>query len=199
MLKFIYGVMGSSKSAQALITQYNYKQNSFNVIILKPSTDTRDPGVLRSRIGLEAPCITFKNNDNLKAIIYSYAMDNKMILDDPTIIIVDEAQFCTKEQIEQLKDISLSVDVFCYGLLTNFKTELFSGSKRLIELSDSLEKIDHVCKCGKQALINAKFCNGIIVTEGEEIQIGDIEYEPMCYKCYIQELQHKNYKEFLEN
>lgn len=112
-----------------------------------------------------------------------------------TIVIVDEVQFCTREQIEQLYVISEQVDVFCYGLKTNYKSELFEGSKRLLEIADQFEVISHICECGKQATINALFENGSLVNEGNEIHIGDTEYKAMCYKCWKKELT-KNLKNF---
>lgn len=186
MLKFTYGVMGCSKSAQALITRYNYAQNGFVVMLLKPSIDTRfddETRMIRSRIGLSSECITFTMESDLTHLL-SHVINLK------AIVIVDEVQFCTKQQIEQLKEISSKIDVFCYGLSTNFKTELFEGSKRLFELADKLEKLPHICNCGNQALLNIRFKNDMICIDGEEIQIGDEEYKPMCYECYLRQLKH---------
>lgn len=183
MLIFTYGVMGSSKTAQALITQYNYEQNGYQVIMIKPKLDTRSK-TIKSRIGLKSKCITFSPKQNILDLELFEIDFNK-----DTIIIIDECQFCTKEQIEQLKVISETFDVFCYGLLTNFKTELFEGSKRLIEIADKIIKIDHICECGKQAQVNALFEDNKLVIEGNEIRIGDAEYKPLCYQCW------KKYKE----
>ena len=185
MLKVIYGVMGSSKSANALMVKFNYEQKGFKVILAKPDVDTRTTGTVKSRIGLESECKVF--NKDTKLNLY------KSLIDKNTIIIIDECQFCTKEQIEQLKDISSKTDVFCYGLLTNFKSELFEGSKRLIELADELERIPHICECGKQALINARFKNGKLDIDGDEILIGDTEYRAICYDCW------NKYKKSLKN
>ena len=183
MLKFIYGVMGSSKSAQALITEYNYSHNKYNVLLLKSSIDTRD-NVVKSRIGLSKECIIFNPNTDLLYIYDIFKKSENINKDYKNIIIVDEAQFCTKEQIEELQYLSQYIDVLCYGLLTNFKTELFEGSKRLIEIADSCEQIHHICNCGKQATINALFEGSKLVTEGNEIHIGDTEYQAMCYTCW---------------
>lgn len=178
MLTFTYGVMGSSKTAQALIAQYNYEQSGYQVIMLKPKIDTRSR-MIKSRIGLKSKCYIFSAKDYLLDLPLFDIDFNK-----ETIIIVDECQFCTKDQIEQLKIISETFDVFCYGLLTNFKSELFEGSKRLIEIADKLVKIDHICKCGKQAQINALFEDNMLVRSGDEIRIGDAEYRAMCYQCW---------------
>ena len=183
-LYFKYGAMGSSKTAQALMCKFNYEQVGFTVILLKSIIDNRDTQnkeiVVKSRIGLSSPCITFNRNENLYDLIKNICGFNTKY-----VVIVDEAQFCSKEQIEQLKEVSLHIPVLCYGLLTNFKTELFEGSKRLVELAESLVEIKSVCKCGKKATINARLINDKIVTQGEEVLIGGNEsYQAMCYECF---------------
>ena len=192
MLRFIYGVMGSSKSAQALMTKFNYEQNGFEVVLLKPSIDTRSEEVA-SRIGLKAKCKHIKPADNLLEMSLV-----KNWFDRKIIVIVDEAQFCTRKQINQLKRISEYFDVFCYGLKTNFKSELFEGSKRLLEIADSVEQIHHICKCGKPAEVSARFVDGKVALDGEEVQIGDTEYKPLCYKCWEKELENvENFENIL--
>lgn len=187
-LYFKYGAMGSSKSAQALMCRFNYIQKGYNVLLLKSSVDTRfeqGKDEVVSRIGLKAECIKFSCKDNI-IDIFNKNNETKKV----DVVIVDECQFATKEQIEQLKEISKKIPVLCYGILTNFKTLLFEGSKRLIELADSLSEIKSVCKCGKKATVNARFINGKITTEGKEIQIGAEEsYQSMCYWCYKKELE----------
>lgn len=180
MLKFIYGVMGSSKTAQALMTKFNYEQIGYTVLLLKPSLDTRNKKVT-SRIGLKANCTIFTKDQNILEIELDWDKDKL----NKTIMIVDEVQFCTKEQIEQLYIISRYIDVFCYGLKTNFKSELFEGSKRLIEIANELQEITHICKCGEKAQINALFENDKLITDGEEIRIGDSEYKAVCYDCWL--------------
>ena len=181
-LIFTYGVMGSSKTAQALITRYNYLQKGFNVILAKPDIDNRDDNLERtvsSRIGISAPCLTFKTDENLIELYLKHLTLGRNLL------IIDEAQFCTKEQVDQLKSLSKSIDVLCFGLKTNFKSELFEGSKRLIEIADSIKEISHICRCGKNAIINARFINGKATITGEEILIGgDESYEALCYDCW---------------
>lgn len=189
-LYFKYGAMGSSKTAQALMCKFNYEQMGFNVILLKSKIDNRDISdkniIIKSRIGLSAPCIAFSREENLFKLIKS-----KSNFENKFITIVDEAQFCTKEQINQLKEVSQFMPVLCYGLLTNFKTELFEGSKRLVEIADSLMEIKSVCKCGSKATVNARFINGKLVTSGEEVLIGgDESYQAMCYNCYKKELEN---------
>lgn len=190
-LYFKYGAMGSSKTAQALMCKFNYQQKGFKVFLFKPRVDNRcvENGIpmVSSRIGLKSECIEFEDFTSFKDLCYTYDISN-----EKDIIIVDECQFLTKNQVNELKEISvlLNIPVLCYGLLTNFKTELFEGSKRLIEIADSIKEIKSVCKCGKKATVNARLINGKIVTSGEETLIGgDESYEGMCYACYIKGIQ----------
>jgi len=188
-LYFKYGVMGSSKTAQALMCRYNYIQQGFNVLLLKPAIDNRfengSPKVV-SRIGLEAECVKFGRDEDL--ILLLDREDQKRKVD---VVIVDECQFATKKQIEQLKDIAYgcSIPVLCYGLLTNFRTELFEGSKRLMELADSVSEIKSVCKCGEKATVNARLLDGHVTIDGPEVQLGAEEtYQSMCYGCFKKNL-----------
>lgn len=180
-LYFKYGAMGSSKSANALMTAFNYRQKGYNVLLLKPALDTREKTpIIRSRIGLSHPCYTFERKTNLFEFVKQF--------DGIQIVIVDEVQFCTKEQIDELKQLTMDdFVVLCYGLKTNFRGELFEGSKRLFEIAESLQEIKSVCRCGKKATMNARFVDGKVVTSGAEIEIGgDEKYEGMCYECYIE-------------
>lgn len=183
-LYFKYGAMGSSKTAQALMCKFNYEQVGHNVLLLKPSIDTRDKSgdkiVVKSRIGLTSDCTAFDRDTNLYKLIFSLNQFR-----DNSVVIVDECQFCTKEQVDELKEVSIHIPVLCYGLLTNFKTELFEGSKRLVEISDSLMEIKMVCTCGKKATVNARFVGGNLAVDGEEIVVGGNEsYKAICYHCY---------------
>ena len=190
-LYFKYGVMGSSKSAQALMTAFNYRQRGFKVMLLKPIIDTRDHDVtnpaISSRIGLKEKCITFERDTNLFNLVQS----NNGV----QVVIVDESQFCTTSQIDELKELTMhDIVVLCYGLKTNFKSELFEGSKRLLELAESIQEIKSICRCGNKATFNALIVNGRVTTEGAEIQIGgDEKYEAMCYACYTK-YQHEDCK-----
>lgn len=188
-LYFKYGAMGCSKTASALMCKFNYEQQGFNVLLLKPVLDTRDligeKIVVRSRIGLFSECITFSQKDNL---IQLFNEQNKIKKYD--VIIVDECQFSTESQIEQLKTLSLKVTVLCYGLLTDFRTKLFEGSKRLVELADSLQEMKSICQCGKKATINARFVNGKIVSSGDTLAIenqNNVTYSAMCYDCFLKQ------------
>ena len=166
-LYFKYGAMGCSKSAQALICKFNYEQRGFNVLLLKPSIDTRDydengKPVVKSRIGIKSECITFNEVDNLVELFNKLNEEKQY-----SVVIVDEAQFCTKKQINECKELSLKVPVLCYGLKTNFKSYLFEGSKRLIEIADSITEIKSVCSCGAKATVNARIVNKQLVTDGD--------------------------------
>ena len=180
-LYFKYGVMGSSKSAIALMTKYNYEQKGFNVLLLKPAIDTRDGDMVSSRIGISCKCFKFDKEFDLLQFFKEQNQVNKI-----NGVIIDEAQFCTKKQIEELREIANSVSVICFGLKTNFKSELFEGSKRLLEIADNISEIKTVCKCGNKAIINAKVLNGKIVKSGNEIDIGgDEKYISICYNCWL--------------
>lgn len=188
-LYFKHGTMGSSKTAQALMCKFNYEQKGFKVFLFKPIVDNRTvrngKSVVSSRIGLESECIEFDRKDNFFDLADKYKL-----FQENYVIIIDECQFLTKEQVNQLKEISVNVPVLCYGLLTNYKIELFEGSKRLVEIADSLSEIKAVCKCGRKATVNARLVNGKIVTDGDEISIGgDEQYESMCYTCYCKRLK----------
>ena len=178
-LYFKFGVMGSSKTAQALMTKFNYEQAKARVLFLKPSTDTRDgKDIVKSRIGLQAEAEVLDTSDRPLDLKYACSFD---------VIIIDEAQFLTPAQVEFFKDIAVfgDVPVICYGLKDDFQTKMFPGSKRLFELADSLQEIKMVCDCGRKASVNARLVNGKIVTEGEQVFLGgNNEYKAMCYKCW---------------
>lgn len=180
-LIFKFGTMGSSKTAQALITRFQYEENHRWTDLIKPATDTRDgKTIVKSRIGLQAEAIVFSENDSILEYVHSRKCNAQ-------IIVADEAQFFTPKQIEELRQIAdEGRSVICYGLKTNFKTELFAGSKRLIELADRIEEIENICCCGRKATVNARInASGLIVRTGEEVQMGKNDcYEAMCYHCW---------------
>ena len=192
-LYFKYGAMGSSKTAQALITKYNYEENDLSVWLIKPSADTRDGvTILRSRIGLEAEVDVIAPDVD----IYARYLGSKVRRCH--VIIADEAQFFTPQQIEQLRAIvnEHNIPVICYGLRTDFQTRLFPGSHRLMELADCIEEIKTMCDCGAKATINARICDGFIVTEGAQVVLGGNDsYIAMCHRCYISGIrEHKKIK-----
>ena len=198
-LYFKYGAMGSSKTAQALITKYNYEENDMRVWIIKPSADTRDgQAVLRSRIGLEAKV------DVITPAIDVYRLFQETKLGQCDVIIVDECQFLVPEQIDQLRAVvnDFSIPVLCFGLRTDFQTKLFPGSHRLMELADVIEEIKTMCDCGAKATVNARIdCEGHIVTLGALVVLGGNDsYIAMCHKCYVRGIrEHKKIKLHGEN
>ena len=182
-LYFKYGAMGSSKTAQALITKYNYEENDMNVWLLKPSADTRDGvNILKSRIGLQAEVeIASPDVDIYKRYQEGFA-------GNCNAVIVDEAQFLAPAQIDQLRAIvdDFNVPVMCFGLRTDFQTKLFPGSMRLMELADTIQEIKTICDCSAKATVNARIdADGYIVTEGAQVVLGGNDsYIAMCHRCY---------------
>ena len=187
-LYFKYGAMGSSKSAQALITQFNYEELGMSVWLIKPSVDTRDGAdVIRSRIGLErrAQVITPEQD-----IVKEYRKAGRH-----DVIIADEAQFFTPKQIDQLRELVDTDDlpVLCFGLRTDFLTHFFPGAQRLMELADSLTEIKTVCACGRKATVNARIdVYGRIVTEGAQVMLGGNDsYVAMCHQCWRRKIREQ--------
>ena len=190
-LYFKYGAMGSSKTAQALITKYNYEENGLRVWLLKPDADTRDGRhILRSRIGLEAEVEVIPPQMD----VWERFRDTRLGRCD--VIIVDECQFLTEEQIDQLRAIvnEYGIPVMCFGLRTDFQTRLFPGSRRLMEIADTIQEIKTICDCGAKATVNARIdSQGHIITQCEQVVLGGNDsYIAMCHKCYIRGIrEHK--------
>ena len=187
---FRYGAMGSSKTANALITKFNYEERGMKVWLIKPALDNRDgANIIRSRIGLEQEAYAASRETDL------FAEFEKSRSYDA--IIADECQFFTAEQVDQLRRIVdvYEIPVFCYGLRTDFLTHLFEGSRRLFEVADSVSEIKTVCSCGKKAIVNARIDDkGNVLTEGGQVLIGGNDsYIAMCHSCWKQSID-KNYK-----
>jgi len=181
-LYFKYGAMGSSKTAQALITKFNYEERNMKVMFIKPSTDTRDGAdIVKSRIGLSAKARVFKPEDNLYEL---YEKEYKPC----AAIVVDECQFLTPTQVDQLADITIDFDVavLCFGLRTDFQTKFFPGSQRLMEIAESITEIKMVCDCGAKATVNARLDDeGNVIFQGEQVVLGGNDrYKAMCRKCW---------------
>lgn len=189
-LYFKYGAMGSSKTAQALITKYNYEENDLRVWLIKPSADTRDGlRTLRSRIGLEAQVEVVPSQMDV------YEQFQKTQLGSCDVIIVDECQFLTEEQIDQLRAIvdEYNIPVMCFGLRTDFQTRLFPGSLRLMEIADTIQEIKTICDCGAKATVNARIdADGHIITKGAQVVLGGNDsYIAMCHKCYVRGIRER--------
>lgn len=180
-LYFRYGAMGSSKTANALMTRYNYLEKGKEVLLVKPDIETRDkPNKIRSRIGLEGECILWSE-------LKTYEQKRLREFD---AIIVDEAQFLLEEDIDKLAYIvdEYRIPVFCYGLRTDFTSHLFPGSKRLMELADEITELKTICWCKSRACMNARIDeNGRVIRNGEQILMGaNDNYVSLCRKHYYE-------------
>ena len=185
-LYFKFGAMNSSKTANALMTKFNYEEKGKKVWLIKPAIDNRDGvQIIKSRIGLSAECDALKTTDSIL----------KLCPEDIDVIICDECQFLTEEQVDDLRVIATDKDipVLCFGLRADFLTHLFPGSKRLFELADSIAEIKSICKCGSKAIVNARFDDkGEIQIEGAQVFIGGNEsYEGLCWRCYHRLVEEK--------
>ena len=186
-LYFKYGTMGSSKTAQALITKFNYEERGMKTVLIKPSVYTRDgKNICKSRIGLSAEALTVNKSVNLFNLVRDMKVD---------VVIVDECQFLTEDQVDQLADVVMEMDVpvLCFGLRADFQTHLFPGSKRLFEIADSITEIKYICECGNKAVVNARLDeNGRVVTEGSQVLIGGNDrYVAMCRKCWLKKIKER--------
>ena len=193
-LYFKYGAMGSSKTAQALTTRFNYIELGMTVWLIKPSVDTRDGAdIIRSRIGLEEKAQVITPQQSIAA---EYAKAGRH-----DVIIADEAQFFTPEQIDELREIvdDENIPVLCFGLRTDFLTHFFPGARRLMELADSITEIKTVCACGRKATVNARIDeNGRVITEGDQVFLGGNDsYIAMCHKCWTRKIREQKDQMFM--
>ncbi len=191
-LYFKYGAMGSSKTAQALITKFNYEERGMRVWLIKPAIDDRDGvGVYHSRIGLSATCVPIAREDDLYALFL--AAREPAGLD---VIIADECQFFTEPQIDDLRRVvnEQDIPVLCFGLRTDFLCHLFEGSRRLFEIADSISEIKTICSCGAKATVNARLgADGHIVTEGDQVLLGGNDrYIAMCNRCWQEAIRRQS-------
>ncbi len=190
-LYFRYGAMGCGKTASLLQVAFNYKEKGMKAIVMKPKVDTKAGTKIQTRIGLEREVdYLIKEKDNLYEVI------NKKF-NDVHCILIDEAQFLTREQVNDLVKVVVNLDivVMCYGLRTDFLTNGFEGSTRLLEVANNIEELKTICKCGKKALYNARFINGKLVIKGDSIVIDNnskVKYIAMCPKCYYEEIERLN-------
>lgn len=186
-LVYYFGAMGCSKTANALMTRFRYETNNKKVWLIKPGIDTRDDTdrtIIKSRIGLQAEAQAIGVEENIVELYRK----NESDLYDVDVIICDECQFLTADQVVQLKQLAETKDilVYCYGLRTDFRTELFSGSAKLFCLADEIIQLEAVCDCGRPAIVNARFNDGKVVTTGSQIDIGgDEKYKPLCWSCWM--------------
>ena len=177
---FYYGAMGSSKTANALMTRFSWEDKGKKVALLKPSIDNRDGvDIVKSRAGLMAQAILVYPDSKIREVL-------KNPVEEYDNLIVDEAQFLSKEQVDELRDIADNgTFVMCYGLKADFMGNLFEGSKRILELADSLREVVTMCPCGKKAIMNARYSGNKILYEGEQVVVGGNEsYMALCHRCY---------------
>jgi len=191
-LYFKYGAMGSSKTAQALITKFNYEERGMKVWLIKPAIDNRDGrDVIKSRIGLYAYSTSV---DKSESVMDKFLTEKS----DVDVIIADECQFFSEKQIDDFRRIvdEYDIPVLCFGLRTDFLSHLFEGSRRLFELADSIAEIKTICECGSKATVNARLDSDMnIVTEGSQVMIGGNEsYIAMCHKCWRERIKKQNNK-----
>ncbi len=189
-LYFRYGAMGCGKTALLLQVAFNYQERGMKAIVMKPEVDTKAGTKLQTRIGLEKDTdYLIKKKDHLYEVIHEK-------FSDADCILIDEAQFLTRDQVNDLVKVVVKLDivVMCYGLRTDFLTNGFEGATRLLEVANNIEELKTICKCGKKALYNARFIDGKIVTKGESVVIDNdsrVTYVAMCPKCYYEEIDKK--------
>ena len=190
-LFYRYGVMGSAKSLNLLTTAYNFEEKGISFLILKPAVDNRSAvGFIASRIeGMTRPCIDLKTDDNIYQSIKTFVDCQISAMQElPKWILVDESQFLTEIQVDQLSLCAdkFNINIICYGLRTDFRSKLFPGSKRLMEIADKIEEIKSSCHCGNKAIINARISSdGKVLSSGEQILIGgNDKYVSLCRKCW---------------
>lgn len=181
-LFYRYGAMGSGKTAALLQVKYNYEQKNMKALLVKPAIDTKGANTVVSRIGISSPVdILLKSDETLMS---------KMLPEKPDAIIVDEAQFLTPKQVDELYLMSkiYDISVLCYGLRADFQMKGFPGAIRLLEIADDIEELKTICSCGKKATQNLRKINGVPTFEGEQVVIDNsdvVEYEGVCGECYL--------------
>jgi len=182
-LYFFYGAMNSGKTTRILQCAYNYQEQGMNAIIMKPQVDTKGNEYIVSRIGAKRKVdLLIPTNAN----IYDIIVEQYTNVD---LFIVDEAQFLSEKQVNQLMDvvIDLNIPVMCYGLRTDFKGNGFPGARRLLEVAHELTEIKTICECGKKAMFNVRLIDGKVQTEGESVAIdgeGKVTYTVACARCF---------------
>ncbi len=189
-LYFIHAAMNSSKSAMLLIKAHSFEERNIPFLCLKPVIDDRDgQDVIKSRIGISRDCVSVDSSHDLYKFVESYISNVQLQgFEKPKWILVDECQFLSSDQVDQLADVvdNFDINVMCYGLRTDFMTKMFEGSKRLMEIADDISEIKSSCGCGRKAIVNARIDgDGNIIDTGEQIMIGGNEkYISLCRKCY---------------
>ncbi len=188
-LYFRYGAMNSGKSTALLQAAYNYEERGQHVLLAKPAVDTKGAEKISSRLGVERTVdFLIRPDDDLRALVAAHA--------HPAVacLLVDEAQFLSPAQVEDLLRIAVGerIPVLAYGIRSDFQTRAFPGSARLLELAHSLEELKTICRCGRKAIFNARLVGGRFVFDGDQVAIDELStervtYESMCAECYLRE------------
>jgi len=186
--------MNSGKSTAVLQVAYNYQERSQQVLIAKPAVDTKGDSAVISRLGVDRRVdFLITPTDNLRELAHEHANNDLIIpgIKNLSCLLIDEAQFLTREQVDQALELAVldGVPVLCYGIRTDFLTNGFPGSLRLMELAHTLEELKTICRCGRKAMFNARKFDGEFIFEGEQVAIDGVEvtYESLCGVCYLNE------------
>ncbi len=190
-LYFRYGAMNSGKSTALLQAAFNYEERSQHVLLAKPAIDSKGDRNIVSRLGvtrqvdfLVEPTVNLRNLLAQHAAAFEAKTGNKI-----ACLLIDEAQFLTRDQVDECLEIAVldGIPVLAYGIRTDFKTNAFPGSMRLLEIAHSLEELKTICRCGRKAMFNARLVNGEFTFDGEQVAIdGDqVTYESLCPSCYL--------------
>lgn len=192
-LYFRYGAMNSGKSTSMLQAAYNYEERGHRVLLAKPSVDTKgDRGIL-SRLGVTRGVdFLLTPTTDAYALFQQHRTQTLQATGlDVSALLVDEAQFLTETQVDDLLRIAIleNVPVLAYGIRTDFQTVAFPGSRRLLEVAHSLEELKTICRCGRKAVFNGRQMNGRFVFDGDQVAIDGVEvtYESLCGSCYLEE------------
>ncbi|WP_066521872.1 thymidine kinase [Curtobacterium ammoniigenes] len=197
-LYFRYGAMNSGKSTALLQAAFNYEERGQRVLLAKPSVDTKGDDAVVSRLGVTRPVdLSLAADDDVRALLQSaQALDPEARQLDGMArpvrcLLVDEAQFLTPAQVDDLLRIAVldDIPVLAYGIRTDFRTRAFPGSRRLLEIAHSLEELKTICRCGRKAVFNARKIDGSFVFDGSQVAIDGVavEYESLCASCYLAE------------
>ncbi|GAA1750778.1 thymidine kinase [Agromyces humatus] len=192
-LYFRYGAMNSGKSTALLQAAFNYEERGHEVLLAKPAIDTKGDRDIVSRLGVVRE-VDFTIGPDSSVLDIFQQHRNRIIEDhgrDVSCLLVDEAQFLSSEQVDDLLRIALidNVPVLAYGIRTDFQTVAFPGSRRLLEVAHSLEELKTICRCGRKAIFNARLVDGVFVFDGDQVAIDGelVTYESLCGVCYLQE------------
>lgn len=183
-IHFKYSAMNAGKSTMLIQTAFNYKERGMSALVLKPEIDTRQLGVIHSRIGVDIPCTTFKSYESVLDLIKAANNSHKV-----DAVLIDESQFMTEKQVMELVVVAKAMDipVICFGLKNDFAGNLFVGSAKLLVVAERLEELKTICWCGSRATQNARVdANSVVIRRGESIEVGDTDrYVPLCLQHFV--------------